>query len=57
MECNDVGTALQAWDWGFGGEDDALARFAIDDSPESIRCYFRDEADWRTAYLARESRA
>jgi hypothetical protein len=57
IESNDIHTALDAWEWGFGGEDDALARFSIDDSAASIRRYFRDEADWRTAYLARESEA
>jgi len=43
IECNDIGTALEAWDWGFGGEDDELARFEIDDTPASIRSYFADE--------------
>jgi hypothetical protein len=52
IECNDVHTALEAWDWGFGGEDDALARFVIDDSPESIRQYFEDEVRWKTARVA-----
>ena len=57
IECNDIGTALEAWDWGFDADDDALARFLIDDSPESIRLYVEDEVKWRTAYLARESQA
>jgi hypothetical protein len=54
IECNDVHTALEAWSWGFGADEDELARFAIDDTPGSIRAYFEDEAKWRTAYLARD---
>jgi hypothetical protein len=53
IECNDVHTALEAWSWGFGAEDDELARFLIDDTPLAIRQYFEDVAKWRTAYLAR----
>jgi hypothetical protein len=49
IECNCIETALEAWDWGFGGEDDELARFEIDDSAESIRGYFEDEAKWQVA--------
>ena len=48
IECNDVGTALEAWDFGFGGEDDALARFSIDDTAGNIRSYFRDDTEWLT---------
>jgi hypothetical protein len=43
IECNDIHTALEAWDWGFGGEDDELKRFVIDDTPHSIRSYFEEE--------------
>jgi hypothetical protein len=63
IECNCVHTALEAWDWGFDADranlnaPQDLARFVIDDSPASIRRYFEDEADRRTEYLARESRA
>jgi hypothetical protein len=53
IECNDIHTALEAWDWGFGGDPEALARFIIDDTPLAIRSYFEHEAKWRTAYLAR----
>ncbi len=49
IECNDIHTALNAWDWAFGGEDDELARFSIDDSPFSIRSYFEDEVKWQVA--------
>jgi hypothetical protein len=53
IECNDINTALEAWDWAFGGDEDELARFSIDDSPFAIRCYFEDEVIWRTHHLAR----
>lgn len=49
IECNDIGTALDAWDWAFGGEDDELARFSIDDSPGNISAYYEDDFRWRTA--------
>lgn len=54
IKCNCIWTALEAWDWGFGGEDDELSRFTIDDSPFNIRSYFEDEVRWRTKHLARE---
>jgi hypothetical protein len=54
IECADVHTALEAWDWGFGGEDDELARFSIDDSADSVRSYFEDDIKWRNAHLARD---
>ena len=54
IECANIHTALDAWDWAFGGEDDELARFSIDDSPFSIRSYFEDEVKWRNAHLARD---
>jgi hypothetical protein len=46
IECNCIWTALEAWDWAFGGEDDELSRFSIDDTPFNIRSYFEDEASW-----------
>jgi hypothetical protein len=57
IECNDISTALEAWSWGFGGEDDALSRFSVDDTLLAMRQYFEDEARWRTAYLAREAQS
>jgi hypothetical protein len=42
IECNDIHTALEAWDFGFGADDDELARFSIDDSPAAIRSYSED---------------
>jgi len=53
IECNDIYTALEAWDWGFDADranDDAqqdLARFVIDDTSFNIRRYFEDEARWQ----------
>jgi hypothetical protein len=52
-----IHTALEAWSWGFGAEDDELARFEIDDSPLAIRSYFEDEVVWRTNHLRREAKA
>jgi hypothetical protein len=54
IECNDIHTALEAWDWGFGGDPEALARFEIDDTPGNIRSYFEDQITWRLAPLARK---
>ncbi len=54
IECNDVHIALEAWSWGFSGQDDELARFSIDDTPFSIRCYFEDEVKWRVRHLVRD---
>jgi hypothetical protein len=57
IECNDIHTALEAaleaWDWAFGGDEDELSRFVIDDSPFAIRRYFEEEVIWRTQHLAR----
>ena len=53
IECNDVHTALEAWDWGFDADrtcldsQQAMARFIIDDTTASIRSYFEDDAKWR----------
>jgi hypothetical protein len=55
IECNDVHTALQAWDWGFDADEDELARFVIDDTPAGIRSYLETDIRWRTA--SRESQA
>jgi hypothetical protein len=54
IECNDVHTALEAWDWAFGGDPQELERFDIDDTPASIRAYFEDEVKWRKVHLARD---
>ncbi|WP_298883901.1 hypothetical protein [uncultured Bradyrhizobium sp.] len=39
IECNDIGAALEAWDFGFGGDERKLGRFEIDDVPSSIAEY------------------
>ena len=51
IECNCIHTALEAWDWGFGADDDELKRFEIDDSAFSIRSYFEDEVRFRTSRM------
>jgi hypothetical protein len=59
IECNDIHTALETWDWAFDADrecldsEQELSRFIIDDSPFAIRCYFEDEVRWRTRHLAR----
>lgn len=50
--CADVETALTAWEWGFGCDDDALARFEIDAAPDEIRAHIEREAR-HAAILAR----
>jgi len=47
IECNDIHTALEAWDWGFGGDEDELARFDIDTTPGSVSAYIEGEVEWR----------
>ena len=47
IECACIYTALEAWSWGFGADDDELARFFVDGSPASIRGYFEDDVRWR----------
>lgn len=44
IACNDVETALEAWDWAFGADDAELGRFEIDANPEAIRDYFEQQA-------------
>lgn len=46
IECDEISTALEAWEWGFGGRQEALSRFLIDDEPENIEGYFRRQAFW-----------
>jgi hypothetical protein len=45
--CDDVHTALEAWDWGFGANDKALSRFEVDAESWNIRDYFRTTASHR----------
>ncbi|MDA9437241.1 hypothetical protein [Bradyrhizobium sp. CCBAU 51627] len=51
IECSDIRTAMEAWDWGFG-DDEGLSRFWIDDTVGSIRTYFEADARWRIATIA-----
>jgi hypothetical protein len=44
IECSDIHTALQAWDWGFGGDDEELSRFMIDDTAASVLRYIEINA-------------
>jgi hypothetical protein len=44
ITCNDIDTALNAWGWGFDSDDAELSRFEIDDTAESIRAYFGEQA-------------
>lgn len=53
--CNDIYTAFEAWDWGFGSDPDALDRFVIDANPINIRTYFEELAYWRAATISREA--
>lgn len=50
IHCNDIHTALEAWDWGFSSDDKELKRFVIDAHPENIRDYFNDQARWRAVH-------
>lgn len=45
--CDDVHTAFEAWEWGFGADPNALSRFVIDAPAPAIRAYFEKEAFWR----------
>ena len=55
IECNDITVALQAWDWGFGGDDDALSKFVIDDTPETIEAYYASEVDYHAMMVMRRA--
>jgi hypothetical protein len=60
IECNDIYTALEAWDWGFDADrtcvdaPEQMARFMIDDTPGNIRSYFEEQIKWQTRHLARD---
>jgi hypothetical protein len=53
IECNDIHTALDAWDWGFGADEVELKRFVIDDSPFSITGYIEEEVKSRVLHRLR----
>jgi len=54
IECNDIYTALEAWDWGFDGDEDEMGRFIIDDTTGNVRSYFEEQVKWQTLHLARD---
>lgn len=54
IECNDIETALEAWDWGFGGEDEELARFEVDDAPYAIQANYEREVRWHATRVVVE---
>jgi Ser-tRNA(Ala) deacylase AlaX len=53
IQCNDIYTALQAWDWGFDADEAEQGRFEIDDTPESISRYIEDEVNLRVLHRLR----
>jgi hypothetical protein len=55
IQCSDIHTALEAWDWGFAADDDELARFVIDAHPENIRAYFDDLARWSAVHALQQT--
>jgi hypothetical protein len=36
IECSDIHTALEVWDWAFDGDEDELSRFDIDATPSCV---------------------
>ncbi|MDH2350870.1 hypothetical protein QCM80_09340 [Bradyrhizobium sp. SSUT112] len=52
IECNDIATALEAWDWAFESDESELARFEIDDTPRSINAYYEGEVRRHAARAA-----
>ncbi|WP_156162682.1 hypothetical protein [Bradyrhizobium sp. LTSP857] len=57
IECSDIETALEAWDWGFASDEAALARFEIDDTPQAIQAYYEREVKWHAIRVAVEMEA
>jgi hypothetical protein len=45
--CDDVRTALDAWEWGFSGRDEYLSRFEIDAPQEDVDAYFEAQGKLR----------
>lgn len=52
IECNDIETALEAWDWGFGSDEAELARFEIDDTPDAIQAHYESLVRWHGVRVA-----
>jgi hypothetical protein len=55
IECSHLPTALDAWEWGFGGRKEELARFVIDAPPTAIRRYFEELARARAEMILKET--
>jgi hypothetical protein len=49
IQCNDIHTALEAWEWAFSADDNELVRFEIDDTASNIGSYFEAEFKWQAA--------
>jgi hypothetical protein len=56
IQCNDIGTALEAWDWGFSADDEELGRFVIDADEANILEYIKVSAWARSRPIGRMSR-
>lgn len=56
IECNDIETALEAWDWGFGADEAELARFEVDDTREAIEAYYERQVSWHSELVAAKMR-
>jgi hypothetical protein len=55
--CSDMNTAMEAWDWGFAGDESELSRFVVDATPEAVQRYFEDGARWQTRHVAMKMEA
>jgi hypothetical protein len=47
IECSDIHTALEVWDWAFDGDEDELSRFDIDATPSCVSTYIEGEVQWQ----------
>jgi hypothetical protein len=57
IQCNDIRTALEAFDWSCSNDDDEVAgRWIIDDEPDNILAYFNKLADIRVRHALRRER-
>lgn len=54
IECDDIETALEAWDWGFGSDEAELARFEIDAAPHAVQAYYERAVRWHATRVAAE---
>lgn len=54
--CDDIDTAMECWEWAFGGDDDKLERIVCDDDQDNIDVYFKRQAFWRASAKVRENK-